>query len=110
MVSCLPVTSTYTAGITFFARITPSAKSPFPNAAAASSAAFAAANMSPALPNDADLALSLESLRGRKFLQVRGVTAVEDEEYDSGDSVQVYVTGCPYCSPQLTSGLSHRRS
>lgn len=55
----------------------------------ASAAVFAAANNSPNLPSDADLSLSLESLRGRKFLQVRGLTLVEDEEIDHGDSVQV---------------------
>ncbi|EJT45177.1 hypothetical protein A1Q1_06494 [Trichosporon asahii var. asahii CBS 2479] len=82
-----------TTGITFLARVNPgNGVSPFPNAGAASAAAFAAANNSPNLPSDADLSLSLESLRGRKFLQVRGLTLLEDEELDSGDSVQVSIT------------------
>ena len=40
-----------------------------------------------ALPSaDTDLCLSLESMRGRKYLQVRGLTALPEDEVLEGDT------------------------
>jgi hypothetical protein len=40
-----------------------------------------------ALPSaDTDLCLSLESMRGRKYLQVRGVTDLSEDEMLEGDT------------------------
>lgn len=62
-----------TAGITFFAQLafpttTPTHLAPTPHPS------------SPAMQTDADLCLSLESLRGRKFLSVRRVEPLSEEE------------------------------
>lgn len=37
------------------------------------------------MQTDADLCLSLESLRGRKFLSVRGVEALKEDDKLEGD-------------------------
>lgn len=49
--------------------------------------AFAPQNEGLALPaNDTDLCLSLESMRGRKYLQLRDVIPLTDDDIDVDDS------------------------
>ena len=96
---------TYRAGVTFFALIsfpstTPSAEAtanPFdallqsPRQAGPSLSPFAALQ-----PANTDLCLSLESMKGRKYLHIRGVVDLgPDEELDGGEepgSVQMWVS------------------
>lgn len=73
----------------------------FAKDAAAPADPFAPPTPRPSTPNalaDADLCLSLESLRGRKYLPVRSIIPLADEELDSDDSVQLSVE-----SPLLAS-------
>ncbi|WOO80961.1 uncharacterized protein LOC62_03G004491 [Vanrija pseudolonga] len=83
-------------GITFFAMLD------FAKDANAPGDPFAPPTPRPSTPNaalaDADLCLSLESLRGRKYLPVRGLLPLADDELDSDDSVQLSVE-----SPLLAS-------
>lgn len=88
-------------GATFFATIsfpaTPSAQAvnPFDSTPIHPTHADATkATGSPfALPSaDTDLCLSLESMRGRKYLQIRGVEDIDDEDiadYNGDASVQL---------------------
>ncbi|KAL1410918.1 hypothetical protein Q8F55_001861 [Vanrija albida] len=56
------------------------------------------------LHSDADLCLSLESLRGRKYLPVRGLVPLADGELDSDDSVQISIES-PLLASFFTSSL-----
>ncbi|KLT42077.1 hypothetical protein CC85DRAFT_285849 [Cutaneotrichosporon oleaginosum] len=63
----------------------------------------------PALPSDADLCLSLESLRGRKYLAVRGSTELTDEEALDGEEIQMSTTS-PLLAAFLTGMLCREPS
>lgn len=69
--------------MTFTAKLVPGATParPFPSPVSAAAAFEAAAAGTP----DTDLCLSLESMRGRKYLQIRGVMELGDEDIEVDD-------------------------
>ncbi|RXK42587.1 hypothetical protein M231_00141 [Tremella mesenterica] len=97
-------------GITFFARLsfpsTPSHQSsntfdsltPHVQSSHMGEAAFA-------MTTDTDLCLSLESMRGRKYLQMRGVVDLLDDEVLDGESAGVQVAVAPE-APLLSAYLT----
>ncbi|RSH85802.1 uncharacterized protein EHS24_003982 [Apiotrichum porosum] len=86
-------------GITFFAQLafpaggTPSTNPFAPPTPSAASKISPAANTVSLPGMDTDLCLSFESMRGRKYFQVRGVVPLTDEDIDTDDSpVQMSIT------------------
>ncbi|BEI87054.1 hypothetical protein CcaverHIS002_0704000 [Cutaneotrichosporon cavernicola] len=90
-------------GVVFFALLT------FPSTPTPSMNPFAPPTpgpSDPALPTDADLCLSLESLRGRKYLAVRGTTELADDDVLDGEEAAVQMsTASPVLAAYLTGML-----